>query len=95
VDVLQGFGYLVDVVGSSFFVVFAPWLGLKVLVELTSRDILKNQVNFVFIVEEPIHGQDVRMAQVTTYLDFPLQLLFNTALFNLLFVEYLNCTDKF
>lgn len=85
-DVLQGFGHLKDVVGCPFFFVSATLLRQKVLVELTSRNILQNEVNFVCVVEKAIHGQNVGVAEVAANLDLSFQLLFDSTFYQLTFV---------
>ena len=47
----------------------AARLRLEVLVELSSRAVLKNEVDFILVVKEAIELNDILVAQVTVDLD--------------------------
>jgi len=69
-------------------------LHLQVVEQLTFDCILQNQVDSVFIIEEPVHSQDVWVVQMRLDLHFALKLLDEIILEQLLFVQYLDCTNE-
>ena len=59
VDILKSLADLKDVAGSSLFSVAASGLRVLVLIELSFRAILEDQVDLICIVEESVQLNDV------------------------------------
>ena len=89
VNVLERADHLQDVVGGAWLRVAAAWLGKHVLVKLAFGAVLKNQVNFLLIVEKSVKLEHVFVPQVTLDLDFTPQLVGNLGLLKLTLVEHL------
>lgn len=94
VQVSQSHCQLSDVVSRSRLIKSLFRLPFQLFVELTSRGILQDQVDFLFVPEEPVHPQHVLVSEVTLNFYFSSQLVLNITLLKLLFVKHLQSNNE-
>ena len=92
--VFQGLQDLGDVIGCSRFVVAAFRLCFEVVEQFATRGEFENQVDLLVICEEPIHPEDVLVAQMALDLDLPPELNLYIVLDELALVQNLERHDE-
>ena len=91
VDVLERLDHLPDVVRS--FLLRVLLLCFQVFVEFTLGAVLENQVDLIFVEEEAVELNNVRVSQMTLDLDLSPQLVLNAAFEKLLLEEHFEGDD--
>ena len=94
VHVFQGLQDLSNVIGRSRFVVSTLWLRFQVVEQFTTWREFENQVDLLVICEEPVHPEDVLVAQMALDLNLPPELNLHIVLDELTLVQNLERHDE-